>query len=49
MLADLQGKIREITSSVNISIECVENIIHEKFGMRKLSAIGEMGATIADF
>lgn len=38
VLADRRVKIREIADSVNISIERVQNILHEKLGMRKLSA-----------
>jgi len=38
VLADRQVKIREIADIVNISIERVQNILHEKLGMRKLSA-----------
>lgn len=38
VLADRRMKIREIAEMVNISIERVQNILHAKLGMRKLSA-----------
>ena len=38
MLADLRVKIREIADIVDISTECIQNILNEKLGMRKLSA-----------
>jgi len=38
VLADCRVKIRVIADIVNISIERVQNILHEKLGMRKLSA-----------
>ena len=38
VLADRRVKIREITDSVNISTERIQNILYEKLGMRKLSA-----------
>jgi histone-lysine N-methyltransferase SETMAR len=38
VLADRRVKIREIADIVNISIERVQNILHEKLGMKKLSA-----------
>ena len=38
VLADCWMKIREIAASVNISTKCIENILHDKLGMRKLSA-----------
>ena len=34
----IRDRIREIAASVNISTERTENILHEKLGMRKLSA-----------
>ena len=38
MLADRQVKIRKIANIVGISTERIQNILHEKLGMRKLSA-----------
>lgn len=38
VLADRRVKIREIADIVHISIERIQNILHEKLGMRKLSA-----------
>ena len=38
VLADRRVKIREIADIVNISIERVQNILHEKLDMKKLSA-----------
>ena len=37
VLADRRMKIREIADIVDISTECIQNIPHEKSGMRKLS------------
>ena len=38
VLADRWVKIREIADTIDISTECIQNILHEKLGMRKLSA-----------
>lgn len=38
VLADRRVKIREIADIVDISIERIQNILHKKLGMRKLSA-----------
>ena len=38
MWADRRVKIREIADIVDISTERIQNILHEKLGMRKLSA-----------
>ena len=38
MLADLRVKIRDIADIVHISTERIQNILHEKLGMRKISA-----------
>lgn len=38
VLADRRVKVREIADIVHISIERIQNILHEKLGMRKLSA-----------
>lgn len=38
MLADRWVNIREIANIVDISIKCIQNILHEKLDMRKLSA-----------
>ena len=37
-LADRRVKIKEIADIVDISTERIQNILHEKLGMRKLSA-----------
>ena len=37
MLADRRVKIREIADIVDISSERIQNILHEKLGMRNLS------------
>ena len=38
VLADRRLKIREIADIVDISTERIQNILHEKLGMRKLLA-----------
>ena len=38
MLADRRVKIREIADIVDISTERIQNILHERLDMRKLSA-----------
>ena len=38
VLADRRVKIREIADIVDISTERIQNILHEKLGIRKLSA-----------
>ena len=38
VLADRRVKIREIANIVKISIERIQNILHETLGMKKLSA-----------
>ena len=38
VLVDRRVKLREIADIVDISTERIQNILHEKFGMRKLSA-----------
>jgi len=38
VLADRRVKIKEIANIVKISIERIQNILHETLGMKKLSA-----------
>ena len=38
MSADCRGNIEDIANIVDISTECIQNILYEKFGMEKLSA-----------